>query len=250
MPEYTVSTPVFEGPLDLLLHLIERAELDITRLALAQVTDQYLEHIRNMAVNLPDEVSSFLLIASRLIQIKSESLLPRPPLRAEGEEDPGEALARQLRLYKRYKEIASTLWEREEAGQRTYVRLAPPPKVEGELDLSGIGLGDIHSAALYIFSQADYRLALNTIVPMPRVTIREKIYAISEHLKNGRKTTFQALFASQPTLLDMVITFLALLELVKRHYIRVEQADLFGEISLEMDSAWDDSELQELEFGE
>ena len=198
MPEYTVSTPVFEGPLDLLLHLIERAELDITRLALAQVTDQYLEHIRGMAVNLPDEVSSFLLIASRLIQIKSESLLPRPPLRAEGEEDPGEALARQLRLYKRYKEIASTLWEREEAGQRTYVRLAPPPKVEGELDLSGIGLGDIHSAALYIFSQADYRLALNTIVPMPRVTIREKINAISEHLKNGRKTELSGA-VRQPT---------------------------------------------------
>ena len=122
--------------------------------------------------------------------------------------------------------------------------------MEGELDLSGIGLGDIQSAALYIFAQADYRLALNTIVPMPKVTIREKINAIREHLKNHQKTTFQELFTRQTSLLDMVITFLALLELVKRHYIRVEQADLFGEILLEMDSTWDESELQELEFGE
>ena len=78
---YTVTTPVYEGPLDLLLQLIERAELDITRLALAQVTDQYLVHIRALTNLAAEEVSAFLVIASRLIQIKSEALLPRPPSR-------------------------------------------------------------------------------------------------------------------------------------------------------------------------
>src|SRR5512142_586785 len=93
---YQVTTPVYEGPLDLLLQLIERAELDITRLALAQVTDQYLAYLRGMEDRLAEEVSAFLVIAARLLQIKSEALLPRPPVREAGEEDPGEALAQQL----------------------------------------------------------------------------------------------------------------------------------------------------------
>ena len=84
-PTYTVTTPVYEGPMDLLLQLIERAELDITRLALAQVTDQYLEHLRNLENRPADEVSAFIVMASRLIQIKSEALLPRPPAREAGE---------------------------------------------------------------------------------------------------------------------------------------------------------------------
>ena len=107
--DYKVATPVYEGPLDLLLGLIKRAELDITRLALAQVTDQYLAHLKTLTTHEPDEVSAFLVIATRLLQIKSEALLPRPPDRAPDEEDPGEALARQLLTYKRFKEIAGIL---------------------------------------------------------------------------------------------------------------------------------------------
>ena len=77
---YSVAIPVYEGPLDLLLQLIEHAELDITKVALALVTDQYLEHIRSIEENAPEEVSAFLVIAARLLQIKSEVLLPRPPV--------------------------------------------------------------------------------------------------------------------------------------------------------------------------
>jgi segregation and condensation protein A len=98
---YQVITPVYEGPLDLLLHLIERAELDITKLALAEVTDQFLEHLGQIQEQKAEEVSAFIVIASRLVQIKSEVLLPRPPIREPGEEDPGEALAQQLIAYKR-----------------------------------------------------------------------------------------------------------------------------------------------------
>src|SRR5512142_2951374 len=105
---YRVNTPIYEGPLDLLLQLIERAELDITTLALAQVTDQYLAHLKeiqkeNASGQNAAEVSGFLVIAARLLQIKSAALLPRMPVEAgeEEEEDPGEALARQLVTYKR-----------------------------------------------------------------------------------------------------------------------------------------------------
>src|SRR5512138_1256566 len=116
---YTVTIPVYEGPLDLLLQLIERAELDITAVALAQVTDQYLAYIHQMQVP-ADEISAFLVVAAKLLQIKSEALLPRPSVRKEGEEDLGEALARQLRIYKRYKEISKWLEDRESRHLRTY----------------------------------------------------------------------------------------------------------------------------------
>ncbi len=143
---YTIDTPVYEGPLDLLLQLIEHSELDITKLSLALVTDQFLEYLHQLIDVAADEVSAFLVIAAKLLQIKSEALLPRPPDREAGEEDPGDALAKQLIAYKRYREIAGILMQREEAGLRTYLRLAPPPKLEGNFDLAGLTIEDIISS--------------------------------------------------------------------------------------------------------
>ena len=256
---YKVTTPIYEGPLDLLLQLIERAELDITRLALAQVTDQYLEHIRQMqaqAVQDPtaqswaEEVSAFLVIAARLLQIKSEALLPRPPVRAPGEEDPGEALALQLMAYKRYRQIADLLLQREEAGLRTYLRLAPPPKVEGTVDLSGLGPLDLAEAARMIFTKANLKLPLSTIVAPPRVTIREKIHLLTQIFFRQKAITFQNLVKENHTRLDIVVTFLAILELVKRHFVQARQEQIFGDISLEPTESWHQEEDFELEFGE
>ena len=102
---YQVATEVFQGPLDLLLQLIERAELDISKLALSEVTDQFLDHMKQLTDRRVERVSEFLLVATRLMQIKSEALLPRPVVRLPDEEDPGEALVQQLIIYKRYKEI-------------------------------------------------------------------------------------------------------------------------------------------------
>ncbi len=99
---YTVHTPVYEGPLDLLLDLIERAELDVTTVSLAMVTDQYLVYIHGLEQARADEISAFLVIAAKLLQIKSEALLPRPPVHEPGEENIGEDLVRQLKLYKRF----------------------------------------------------------------------------------------------------------------------------------------------------
>jgi segregation and condensation protein A len=257
---YKVSTPVYEGPLDLLLQLIERAELDITRLALALVTDQYLEHLRRMqalavegTIEIPwaaEEVSAFLVIAAKLIQIKSEALLPRPPTRQPGEEDTGEALALQLMAYKRYRQIADLLSQREEAGLRTYLRLAPPPKVEGTVDLTGLDLTDLTEAAQTIFALASSKLPLSMIVTPPRVTIREKIHLLTKIFFRQKEITFQNLIKENRSRLDIVVTFLAILELVKRHFVQAKQESLFGDISLEPTENWNQEEDFELEFGE
>lgn len=247
---YQVSTPVYEGPLDLLLQLIERAELDITRLALAQVTDQYLERLHTLENYTTEEVSAFLVIAARLIQIKSEALLPRPPAREPGEEDPGEALAQQLLAYKRYRQIANLLAGREAEGLRTYLRLAPPPKVEGVVDLSGLGLSDLVAAARFILSKDDQRASLGDVVAAPKVTIRDKIRIIARYLRSHRKVTFRNLLGHRRSRLDIVVTFLAMLELVKRQFVYVDQQNLFGEIEVEAVKTWEEDEDFDLEFGE
>jgi segregation and condensation protein A len=247
---YTIDTPVYEGPLDLLLQLIEHAELDITKLSLATVTDQYLDYIHHLTDLEADEVSAFLVIAAKLLQIKSEALLPRPPNREPGEEDPGEALARQLIVYKRYREIAGILYQREEAGLRTYLRIAPPPKLEGSVDLSGLTIEDIAAAAQEIFANLSLADALKDVVPPSRVTIREKISLITDFLRQQKSVSFRSLINMQYSRLEIVVTFLAMLELIKRHLVHVSQDGLFGEISLEVSEAWDDLDELETEFEE
>jgi segregation and condensation protein A len=247
---YTIATPVYEGPLDLLLQLIERAELDITKLSLAFITDQYLEYIRQLPDLSADEVSAFLVIAAKLLQIKSEALLPRPPQREPGEEDPGEALARQLIVYKRYREIARILNQREEDGLRTFLRVAPPPKLDSSYDLTGITIEDIAAAAQEIFINPNLADALNAVIPPSRVTIREKITAITNALRQQKFVSFRSLVNHENSRLEIVVTFLAMLELIKRHLVRVSQESLFGDISLEVSEAWDKFDELETEFGE
>lgn len=243
---YTVAIPVYEGPLDLLLQLIERAELDITAVSLAQVTDQYLAYIHQMQVP-ADEISAFLVVAAKLLQIKSEALLPRPSVRKEGEEDLGEALARQLRIYKRFKELSQWLEERESRHLRTYLRVAPPPRVEGKLDLSNITMADLMSAAETIFAEEAEKQTLGTVITAPRVTIREKIAWIAERLEKSQKSTFKGLLEGTPTRLEIVVTFLALLELVKRYRVSARQEGLFTDIEIEKMADWGTEEI-DIEF--
>jgi segregation and condensation protein A len=244
---YTVQIPVYEGPLDLLLQLIEHAELDITAVALAQVTDQYLVHIHQMQVP-ADEISAFLVVAAKLLQIKSEALLPRQPVREAGEEDLGEALARQLRIYKRYKELAGWLDDREARHLRTFLRVATPPKVEAHLDLSDITLADLLSAAEGIYAREQEKAALGTVISAPSITIREKIILIARHLKLEHHATFNRLLGEKPSRLEVVVTFLALLELVKRYRVAASQAGLFSEIQIEKLEEWGEDEDLEIEF--
>jgi segregation and condensation protein A len=245
---YTVHTPVYDGPLDLLLSLIERAELNITEVSLASVTDQYLAYINSLEQLNPDEISAFLLIAAKLLQIKSEALLPRPPARAQGEEDVGRSLVDQLRLYKRFKEIGSWMSERQEQNLRTYLRIAPPPKVEAKLDLSNITLEKLVSAASEAFAKERNKQPLGTIIAAPRITIREKIDLIAKTLKEVERASFKALLNRGASRLEIVVTFLAMLELVKRYRIHAHQEGLFGEIEIDRMEDWREDEEIEIEF--
>lgn len=245
---YKVQIPVYEGPLDLLLSLIERAELDVTAVSLAAVTDQYLAHLQGLEQLVPDEISSFLVIAAKLVQIKSEALLPRPPEREAGEEDPGIALVEQLKLYKRYKEIGVWLEERQAQNLRTFLRVAPPPKVEPKLDLSNLTLEGLLNAAEAAFAKEKDKKPLTTIITAPKVTIREKIDLITKTLKNIQRMTFSGLITNKATRVEIVVTFLALLELIKRYRVTAKQEQLFGDIEFERSEDWKDDEEIEIEF--
>jgi segregation and condensation protein A len=245
---YNVQTPVYEGPLDLLLDLIERAELDITAVSLATVTDQYLAYINGMEQLNADEISAFLVIAAKLLQIKSEALLPRPPAREHGEEDAGQSLVDQLKLYKRFKEIGGWLNIQQEANLRTYLRIAPPPKVEPKLDMSNLTLEKLVAAAEAAFAREAEKKPLATVIAPPRVTIREKIDLISRIMRDMQRTTFRALVDGGASRIEIVVTFLAMLELIKRYRVQVNQEGLFSDIEIERMEDWKDDEELEIEF--
>ena len=245
---YTVRTAVYEGPLDLLLGLIERAELDITSVSLASVTDQYLTYIHSFQQINADEISAFLVIAAKLLQIKSEALLPRPPARAPGEEDLGRSLVDQLKLYKRFKEIGGWMNARLQADLRTFLRVAPPPKVEPKLDLSNLTLEKLVVAASEAFAKERNKQPLGIIIAPPRITIREKIDLIAKVMKEVERSSFQALLEPGASRLEIVVTFLAMLELVKRYRIHAHQEDLFSDIEINRMEEWKDDEEIDIEF--
>jgi segregation and condensation protein A len=248
--KYSVQTEVFQGPLDLLLQLIEKAELDIGKIALAHVTDQFIAHMRLMQDRRAERVSDFLVVASRLMQIKSEALLPRPVVRQPDEEDPGEALVQQLIMYKRFKEIAKLLSDRQKDNLRSYVRLAKPPKIEAKLDFTGLGPKDLLLAATQAWQNQEQLQPLSNVVNKPRVTIREKINLIAERVLRGRKTPFTDLVKESPDNLNVVVTFLAVLELVRRYRIAAHQDGLFAEIELERSDDWSGDLDFDIEFAE
>jgi segregation and condensation protein A len=248
---YQVATPVYHGPLDLLLQLIERAELDVTKLSLAQVTDQYLDYLQNLVEFSAEEVSAFLVIAAKLIQIKSEMLLPRPPSRDPGEEDPGEALARQLLLYRQFKSVAKTLDMIQRRNQRTYISYAPIPDIEGKFQLTGLDKYDLRAAYREVLARKPEEPAsLDEQIAPPKVSIRQKIRLVTDYLRRFGKTNFRALLGRRYSREEVGVTFLAILELVKLNFVETKQAGLFSEIEITARADWEGKDEIELEFGE
>lgn len=248
-PAYQINTEVYQGPLDLLLDLIEKAQLDITKIALAQVTDQYLAYLKHIEDRDPAQVSAFLVIAAKLVQIKSAALLPRPSVpsfREDEEGDPGEDLARQLLIYKRFKELSQFLDERQQKNLRTYIRIgAVPLNIDRKVDLSDLNLDDFLLAAREVFFNEQTQADLSSVIHLPRVTIREKMSSIRSYLDSNRKGTFSDLLNSTNRV-EIIITFLALLELIKRHWVSASQDTLFSNIQFETSgnaSEWVDEEL-------
>jgi segregation and condensation protein A len=233
--KYTVQLAVFEGPLDLLLQLIEREELDITTVALVQVADQYLEHLQRLPEREIDDLAEFLVVAAKLLQIKSEALLPRLPERQPEEEDPAESLARQLILYRQFKRAASGLGKREREGLQSYLRMADVPTLPTELDLEGIGLEALQAAMLEALSGFP---ELEEAVEPPRILIRDKIDAIIASLARSESMSFLNMLAQADTRLDVVVAFLAVLDLIKSREIRAVQERPFAEILLSRGPSW------------
>jgi segregation and condensation protein A len=247
---YRISTELYEGPLDLLLELIQKAELDITKLALAQVTDQYLAYLHDIKEQDAAQVSAFLVIAAKLLQIKSEALLPRPVEREVGEEDPGEMLAQQLLTYRMYKHAAEWLAQRDLAHLHTYLRLSSPPRITGKPDLSEISLQDLVDSARAIFNFRTDVPLVSEVVTLSNITIREKIQLVMSFLHRKSETTFRELLVQKRSKLEVVITFLAVLELIKRKIILAQQEGLFSEIDIKLLDEFIISEELDLEFGE
>jgi segregation and condensation protein A len=224
---YEVKLTVFEGPLDLLLQLIERRELDITTVSLAAVTDQYLDYIGILANVEPDVLADFLVIAARLILIKSQALLPRPPEPEEQEEDLGQDLVRQLQEYRRFKEIAILLKDRDEQGLHSYIRLATTG-ITPRVQLEGVVLADLVEAMRRVLTTLPEELTVPDL-PRPQFTIAEKISVIENAISAGR-ASFRSMLSEIRTRGEAIVMFLALLEMIKQQRVRVEQEQVFGEI--------------------
>jgi segregation and condensation protein A len=233
-PEYLVQLEVFSGPLDLLLHLIEQQQLDITAISLATVTDQYLAHLQLVQERRADDLVEFVAIAARLLLIKSRALLPQPPTAEEQEEDVGDDLVRQLREYRRFKHAASLLRERDEAGLHMYLRTVPTSKVlnlDPRLDLGDTSLGDMIEA-LRALLQEEIEAEDTFAVEPYEVTIGQRIEHIWGLLHQREQLQFQELLPEHTSRLELIVTLLAVLELIRTGSIAVTQPRLFGPISI------------------
>jgi segregation and condensation protein A len=236
---YTITLPVFTGPLDLLLELIERAELDITKVALAQVTDQYLARLRQLPEQNLQEIADFLVIAAKLILIKSEMLLPRPPQRTPDEEDPGEELARMLLAYKAFKQVAGSLEDRQRRGWRTYVRTATPVRAPQQFNMAGANPLMLWQAFAKLLDllPADAP-AVATVISQPRVTIVSQFRWLVTALRTQAPLSFFELLRPAQNRVTVIVTFLAMLEMLKQRLITAEQKGCFGDIEISPLGDW------------
>ena len=242
---YTIHTDVFEGPLDLLLNLILEAELDITRLSLARVTDQYLTHLSHLQQKSAVDVSGFIVIAAKLIQIKSEALLPRPPLRNESEEDPSVGLIRQLKIYRKIKQTSQWLASLQGKGHHTYIRLAPPPIIDETVDLQGATIDDLAELLKAIFRFEEEASPISSIVTIPQLTIKNKMRELIDDLKRKTCLSYKNLLSNKRNKIEAIVLFLSILELIKQQYAEVKQDSLFSDIQLApTEKTFQESELE------
>lgn len=231
---YTVRLPLFEGPLDLLLHLIQKNELDITAISLALVADQFVAHLHALQEVQATVIADFLAVAAKLLLIKSRLLLPRPPVVVdEEEEDPAEQLTRRLREYKKFKQAAGFLREQESAGRHCYVRVAAPPAMELRIDWESLSLDELIAALQRVLEKEEELQPTGTLTTPRKVTVREKIDWIEHLIREGRQISFQRVVGKASGRIDIVVSLWAVLEMIKRGRLQARQAELFGEILLE-----------------
>jgi segregation and condensation protein A len=233
-----VELPVFEGPLDLLLYLIKASEVDIYDIEIARITEQYLAHLRQMEEMDLEVAGEFLVMAANLIYIKSRTLLPveqQPPEEDAEEDDPRWELIRQLVEYKKFKEAAHHLQHREEIQHGIYHRIEPAPIVKEEPAAPGLGkvsMFDLISAFQKVLDRLKEKQGVREIYE-ENFTVGQKIDYILDRITQAGKVTFSTLFGELASRNEIVVTFLALLELIRLKQLKVQQSDSFGEIDIE-----------------
>lgn len=230
---YQVKLDQFEGPLDLLLHLIKKSEINIYDIPIALITQQYLDYLSLMkSLNLT-VAGEFLVVAATLVQIKSRMLLPADESDSDEDDgpDPREELIRRLLEYKQFKEAAGQLDNRERLWREIFVREQAPPvpaQSSESLVMEEVSLFDLVDALHSIMVRApDKRLM--EITP-ENLTVKDRMNAILETLEGKESVTFLSLFENQGHRLLIIVTFLALLELVRLRLVRVFQGETFGSI--------------------
>ncbi|MCM3747352.1 segregation/condensation protein A [Paenibacillus pasadenensis] len=231
----------FEGPLDLLLHLLDREEIDIYDIPISRITDQYMEYLHAMQEFELDITSEFLVMAATLLAIKSGQLLPRPPVVEEYEEywddgelsDPRDELVQKLVEYRRFKQIAEHLRDREMARSLVYSKepedLTVYMKEDDSHPLEGLDLGDIMAAFRRALSKAAKRTSFAR-VQRDEISVKDRIRDISELLRERDTVRFSRLIGDSMERHEIVVTFLAILELMKMKQVRVFQNSLFDDI--------------------
>jgi segregation and condensation protein A len=228
-----IHLAVFEGPLDLLLYLIRREKVDIHDIPIAPITRQYMEYLDLMTELSLDVAGDFMVMAATLIHIKSKMLVPVEPTESEGEdetEDPRAELVRRLVEFQRYKEAAGILHQQAQIRAATWIRPdTTVPKFDdvGE-EMLEAGLFDLIAAFKELLDRRKALLAHE--VEAEGKSIEERIEEMLALIKEGESIEFLELFAAQETKGDMILTFLALLELIRLRRVKVYQRGIFGSI--------------------
>lgn len=228
---YKVQTEVFEGPLDLLLQLIEKRKLFINDIALAEVTDDYIEYINTLKDFPTADIAHFILVASTLILIKSKSLLPVLSLTEEEKTDV-EDLERRLKLYQRFRDLS--LHVQAQFGKNISFERPNPLKREvgfaSSKDLSKEGLLEGIKRILTNLPKPEF---IPKTVVQKVISLEEVIESLTERVKRGIKTSFKEFAKNKAQKVDVIVSFLAMLELVKQGILAVEQREHFGDIEME-----------------
>ena len=238
----------FDGPLDLLLTLVNKAKIDIRDIFVSEITDQYLQIVREADDLDMNEASDFLVMAATLLEIKSRTLLPKPPEPEEGEEDPEAELIRRLEEYKRFKETAGTMREYEQAASESYGKMPeeyplPPPEIE----LTGLTMESLQAALARVlarkpaaaYEEGENRYARREIV-RDEHTVRECMLNLTKRVRKRKRLRFEDAFTEAATKEEVITYFLAMLELMRLGRIHLRQTDVYGEIVLIHGSAEED----------
>ncbi|WP_205742509.1 segregation and condensation protein A [Halomonas borealis] len=218
-----VFLEAFEGPLDLLLYLIRRQNLDILAIDVAAITHQYIEYVELMKAMEIELAGEYLLMAAMLAEIKSRSLLPKPPKEGgdDEEEDPRAELIRRLQEYERLKHAAETLAELPRLGRDWFPARAGLPPLESRVVHPEVGLDELLGALAGILRRAELNQTHH--ISREMLSTRERMLAIMEALHHAHYTAFEALFTLEEGRAGVVVTFMAILELAKEAMIEIVQ---------------------------